>query len=417
MTGVYYAVMGILLILGILLYRSGQTKPKTLLYLLFSLFLLAGVSGVRYEVGDDYYNYMHMFDTVQDLPVTECFSYQKEPGFFLLIKLVALFTNHFQWFYGFIAVLTTFLILLFVYRESRLPFLSVYLYITMLFYYWSLSLIRQLLAASVCTLAIRYIRLRRFLPYFLLVAVAASIHNSALIMLPLYLIAQIPFHYKSFLVVFAILLAGYIAAPSILTFITRYIYQGYSPDSLYGQSSALIYGIFPSLVFAVVWCFKGRLLRQSPDNNVTINFMMYAALFSLFIARVYIVERLAVYFFLPAISLIPNMLCTLLPSEQELSEYNMAREKIRLLNGTQKQNKSKLLKEQLVRIKDAKVLFGFAVGCTIFIALLYHLFAFSQGFYHVQDYQTVFDKHPTERFSLARAQYSQYLSEIGYPIS
>lgn len=417
MTGVYYAVMGILLILGILLYRSGQTKPKTLLYLLFSLFLLAGVSGVRYEVGDDYYNYMHMFDTVQDLPVTECFSYQKEPGFFLLIKLVALFTNHFQWFYGFIAVLTTFLILLFVYRESRLPFLSVYLYITMLFYYWSLSLIRQLLAASVCTLAIRYIRLRRFLPYFLLVAVAASIHNSALIMLPVYLIAQIPFHYKSFLVVFAILLAGYIAAPSILTFITRYIYQGYSPDTLYGQSSALIYGLFPCLVFAVVWCFKGRLLRQSPDNNVYINLMMYAAMFSLFIARVYIVERLAVYFFLPAIALVPNMLCTLLPTEQELSDYDMARGKIRLLNGTQKQNKSRLLKEQLVRIKDAKVLFGFAVGCAVFITLLYHLFAFSQGFYHVQDYQTVFEKHPTERFSEARAQYSEYLLEIGYPIS
>ncbi len=417
MTGVYYAVMGALLVLGVLLYCFGQSKRKSQLFLLLSLLLLSVVSAVRYEVGDDYYNYMHMFDTVRSLPVTDCFSYQKEPGFFLLIKLVALFTNHFQWFYAFIAIITTLLVLLFVYKESKLPFLSVYLYMTMLFYYWSLSLIRQLLAASVCTLAIRYIRQRSVLPYLLLVAAAASIHNSALIMLPVYLVAQIPFHYKSFLIVCSIFIVGYIAAPRILQFVTHYIYQGYSPDSMFGQSSALVYGIFPSFVFAAVWCFKKPLLRQSPDNNVYINLMMYAAVFSLFIARVYIVERLAIYFFLPAIALIPNMLCTLLPSEHELIDYNLSRAKNRLLTGSKTHKKSKQHKEQLLRMKDAKVLFGFAVGFTIFVTLLYHLFAFSQGFYRVQDYQTIFNKNPTERFSEARKLYSPYLAEIGYPIS
>lgn len=404
--------MGFLLALGIALYCTGQTKTKTLVFLFISLIVLAGISAIRYEVGDDYYNYMHIFIEVSDLSQSQ---HRYEPGFILLIKIVQLFTNHFQWFYAVVAFLTTALVMLLIFRESQLPFLSVVLYMTMLFYYWSLSLIRQLLAAVICSLGVRYIKKRRFLPYLMLVLIATSIHNSALIMLPFYLLAQIPFNYKTFLAVFAISLVGFIFAPSILEIVTQYVYQGYSPDSPFGQGSSLIYGVFPFIAFLVVWSFKGRLLRKSRDNNVAINFMMYAAIISLFIARVYIVERLSIYFFLYAIVLIPNMLCTLLPSEKELSDYRIEREKLRLLKGTQKNVVRNKLKEQSTRVKDARILFGFAVGCTVFITLLYHLFALSQDFYHIKDYQTIFNKHPTERFAASRDLYSEYLIEIGYP--
>lgn len=415
MTGVYYTAICVLLATGLAFYCSGQTKTKSIVFLCISLVLLAGISAVRYEVGDDYYNYMNIFLTVRGLTLSDCFSYQQEPGFFLLIKLVLLFTDHFQWFYAFVAVLTTALVLLFIYRESRLPFLSVVLYMTMLFYYWSLSLIRQALAAAICTLGIRYIKSRRFLPYLLLVAAASSIHLSALIMLPVYLVAQIPFHYKSFIAVCGVASIAFVAAPAILSFITQYVYRGYSPDSRFGQGSSILYGIFPSIIFAVVWCFKRKLLLQSKDNNVSINFMLYAAIISLFIVRIYIVERLAIYFFLPVIVLVPNMLVTLLPNEQQLAAYKVARNKLRLLKGEAKKRQRKKLQEKSSQIKDARMLFGFAVGCTVTITLLYHLFAFSQGFYGVQSYQTIFNKHPTKKFQASRELYRDYLSEIEYP--
>ncbi|MFA9381140.1 MAG: EpsG family protein [Acetanaerobacterium sp.] len=414
MTTIYYAVLAVLLLVGIPLYHTGQTRGKTLLFLGISLVLLAGVSAVRYEVGDDYYNYMNIFATVRKLPFSDLFS-QREPGFFLLNKLVLLFTGHFQWFYAFMAFVTTALVLLFIYRESKIPFLSVFLYVSMMLYYWSLSLIRQMLAAAVCALCVRYIRDRRPLPFLLLVLAAASIHNSALIMLPVYLIAQIPFHWKSVTVICAISLVGFIAAPSIVAFITQYIYTGYTPDAHFGQGSALIYGIFPTFVFAAAWCFKKNLLRQDPSNNVYLNLMLYAAIISLFIARVYIVERFAVYFFLPSIVLIPNMLATLLPSDAALAAAEKAWQALKTLVGTQHHSARRGLRAQLEKIKDARLYFGFAVGCVITITLLYHLFGISHGFFGVKDYQTIFSKQPTERFAASRALYREYLAEIKYP--
>lgn len=416
MTWVYYAVMGLLLALGIVFHCTGAGRVKTLVFLGLAFVLLTSVSALRYEVGDDYYNYMNMFVTVRGLPVSDCFSYHREPGFFLLIKLVGLFTGHFQWFYAVVAALTTALVLLFILRESKLPFLSVTLYITLLLYYWSLSLIRQMLAAAIFALGVRYIRNGRLIPFVLLTLLCASVHSSALIMLPVYFLARIPFNGKTVAVVCTVALLGFIFAPQLLVVITRYIYTGYNPESLYGQGAPLLYGLFPTVVFAAAWCFKRRLLKAGADNRVYLNLALYAAVSSLFIARVYIAERFAVYFFLPAIVLVPNMLCTLRPDGSELEAYRISRERLRLLKGSQKAAAQQKTAAQTARMKDARVLFGFAVGLCVFISLLYHLFAFSQGFYHVQDYQTVLNKHPTERFSASRALYRDYLQRIGYPV-
>ncbi len=415
MTYIYYIMMAVILVLGFLLSYKGQTKRKNLIFLGISFVMLAGIAAIRYEVGDDYYNYMMIFNRVKDMPLTDCFTYNQEPGFFLWCKLIQLFTVNFQWFYVASTVVTTALVLLFIYKESKLPALSVYLYMSMMFYYWSLSLMRQIFAAAICVLSVKYIREKKFIPFLLIVLLAASFHKSALIMLPVFFIAQIKFNWKSVSILGGAALIGFIFAPNIMQFATKILNSAYTDASKYAHGTAIVYGIFPTLVFIAAWCFKKKLLDQDPTNNIYLNLMFYAAVISLFIARVFIVERFAVYCFLPAIVLLPNMVMTLQAPQEKLKAIEDAKAEQKHLKGTALKVKQQELARLSGEVKDSRVFFGFAAGCVIVITLFYHLFGFSNNFYKVQNYQTIFNKQPTAKFTTQRQMNKDYLDSIGYP--
>ncbi len=414
MTYIYYLQILVLLALGFFLMFKGQTKAKDLIFLGVAFLTLSTISAIRYEVGDDYYNYLNIFLEVKNSGFETVFSGRREPGFALLNKLFSMVNGNFQNFYVLCALLTTGLVLLFIYQESKLPFISVFLYISMMFYYWSLSLLRQILAASLCALSVRFIRKKKFIPFLILVLLAGSVHYSALILLPAYFLAQIKFNWKSFAVLGGVALAGFIFAPQVVSIITQYVYKGYS-DGIFSQGSSIWYGIFPSFVFAAAWCFKGNLIKQDETNNIYLNFMFYAAVFSLFVARVFILERFAVYFFLPSIVLIPNMVYTLRAPDEKLKKIGEVKGELKTLKGGQLKTKQQELGKLNAEIKDSKIFFGFALGCVITITMLYHFYGFSKGFYHIQDYNTIFNKKPKSSFVGARYRHREYLASIGYP--
>ncbi|SDN95429.1 EpsG family protein [Acetanaerobacterium elongatum] len=413
---IYYIMMAIILGLGFLLSYRGQSKQKNLIFLGISFVMLVVIASLRYEVGDDYYNYMMVFNSIKNTPLTGAITYNYEPGFFLWCKLIQLFTPHFQWFYALSAIATTALVFWFIYKESKLPFLSVYLYMTLMFYYWSLSLMRQIFAAAICTLSIKFIREKKFIPFLLIVLAAASFHKSALIMLPIFFIAQIKFNWKSVSILGGAALLCFIFANDIMSFVVNLLGSAYTDASKYAQGSLIIYGIFPTFVFIAAWCFKKKLLEQDPTNNVYLNFMFYSCVISLFIARVFIVERFAVYFFLSSIVLIPNMIMTLKAPQEKLTAIEDAKSEIKILKGSQLKTKQQELLKLSNEIKDSKVFFGFALGCVVVFTLFYHMFGFSHNYYKVQNYQTIFDKHPIEKFAGQRQQNQNYLDSIGYPI-
>lgn len=415
MTYIYYIMMAVILGLGFILSYKSQTKLKSLIFLGISFIMLVVVASIRYEVGDDYYNYMTIFNTLKDKPLTEAITYNYEPGFFLWCKFIQLFTPNFQWFYALSAIATTACVFWFIYKESKLPFLSVYLYMTLMFYYWSLSIMRQIFAAAICTLSIKFIREKKFIPFLLIVLLAASFHKSALIMLPIFFIAQIKFNWKSVSIFGGAALLCFIFANDIMNLVVNLLGSAYTDASKYAQGSLIIYGIFPTFVFATAWCFKKKLLEQDPTNNVYLNFMFYSCVISLFIARVFIVERFAVYFFLSSIVLIPNMVMTLRAPQEKLAAIEAAKSEIKLLKGSQLKAKQQELSRLNGEVKDSKVFLGFALGCVIVFTLFYHMFGFSNNFYKVQNYQTIFDKHPTEKFAAQRQMNQDYLSSIGYP--
>ncbi len=163
----------------VLLAFLGRNDNKIIQRLAFlALFIFAAI---RYMYGNDYMNYMAMFDVIR----AGGSPFADEPLFTLLCKLMPSF-------YWLIAVTSgIFVFTMYRFVTKNLPaqyvWIGVFIFVvnTNLFL-MNLSSIRQCMAMMVFLLAVDMAYKRRPLYYVALVAVAAMFHKSLWVMLPLY---------------------------------------------------------------------------------------------------------------------------------------------------------------------------------------------------------------------------------------
>ena len=131
------------------------------------------------------------------LTYEECLSaYRKNAGhtafgFQLLERFLILFNADVQWLY----VVTSLIILCFIYaaiwKQSEMPALTLLLFVLTSSFFLSLNIVSQFMAISICVFACTYAQERKPIPFFLLVALAACFHVSALIFLPVYFLPKL----------------------------------------------------------------------------------------------------------------------------------------------------------------------------------------------------------------------------------
>lgn len=165
-----------------LMYSKNKWQIILIVFLFLILFLF---SAFRVDVGTDYKNYEIIFYDyldIGDLAVARL-----EPGFQLTFKIVSFFSDDSRLFF----VLTSFLILFFNFwsflKYSRSVFLSIFLFVTLYYYFNSLNAVRQFLAMSlILCFSTRFISNRNMFKYMVSIVFASLFHTSALVMIPAY---------------------------------------------------------------------------------------------------------------------------------------------------------------------------------------------------------------------------------------
>lgn len=187
-----YSILILIPLLGYLLFN--EKLGHSVAFLAFYLFFLALFVGLGDMLGGyDRYVYGEVFDNLADdmalgrniLHSTPFEVYPKEIGFDIFNICLALFTSNR---YIFI-LLTTCIIyaLLFVSFKKYLTNYPLGLFIFMaLWFFFSFTYLRQVLAASIGFLCMNYIVERKPYKFLLVVLIAASFHNSAFILIPFY---------------------------------------------------------------------------------------------------------------------------------------------------------------------------------------------------------------------------------------
>ena len=250
-------------------------------YIIFICFILILQSGLRnIAVGPDTYQYSQMFEQDIVMSWNDIFQnfvdvYQnkigKDAGYPLLEKVFSVFSTEYRLLLFFIAIVFFISLGHFLYKNTysiRDALFAFVLYQALFYSFFSITGIRQTLVTAITFWSFEYIKKRKIIPFLILIILAATIHKTVLIFLPLYFIANI----KKTKLIYLLSFVLFPITMYIKQYITLWLAVISSVDSyLFYTSESDIAGtpVFTTLIFLIVilgWLFMNKTIIKYPDS-------------------------------------------------------------------------------------------------------------------------------------------------------
>ena len=255
---------------GLFALQASRRQLLNMAAIIFIFTLLFAASALRINVGNDYLSYveyMHLID-VDAYVITE-------PGFNTLVKLVygiSGFSNYLAVF-AVIAFATVALFMYTVYRDSEDFWFSFFLFMVFGYYFQSLNSIRYYLALAIAVFAIHYVLEKKWLHFLLLILLAATFQRSVLAVLPLYVLASLPWK-KWMLILAGLFCTSFLFMQDFYLRVMVYLYPSYrDSEFLVGRVSvANIVRCGAVLVFSLIY------YRQAIAGHARNRFYFYCNL-------------------------------------------------------------------------------------------------------------------------------------------
>lgn len=162
------------------------TKPWRLpCHYCVCVFIFILVSGIRWDVGVDYMSYLEDYLAMQNGSFVERVR-GIEPGYLFISQLCAKLGFHYSVYFAVLAFFEIYFVLL-AFRNDRkiVPILLVLVVMGGYYFSW-MNGIRQNIVACSFVFACKYIVDRNWKAYFIWVAIAYTMHTSALLLIPFY---------------------------------------------------------------------------------------------------------------------------------------------------------------------------------------------------------------------------------------
>ena len=217
----YLTLFLFVVLLYVLTINNPQSKGMLKSVMVF-LAIFVGISDML--GGYDRYIYGECFDRLVDtmraggniLTTSIVFFYGKEFGYVLLNMAVGLFTAN-RYIFILIVTLIIYTCLYFSFKRHTNNYVFALILFLGLWFFFSFTYLRQIMAASIAWLAIKYVVKRDLKRFLLVVFIAASFHNSAILILPLYFIPIKAFKKETIVIIMgALLLLGLTGGPASL---------------------------------------------------------------------------------------------------------------------------------------------------------------------------------------------------------
>lgn len=210
---------------AVLIYAATINNPQSKKVLMWVMAFLAIFVGISDMLGGyDRYIYGACFDELTDAmqdgrsfyTLALFRMYAKEFGYCLLNIGVSLFSAN-RYVFILTATLIIYICLYFSFKRHTNNYAFAIMLFLGLWFFFSFTYLRQVLGASIAWLAIRYVYERNLKRFLIVVFIAASFHNSVIMLLPLYFIPIRAFEKKHILIVMAaLLLLGLSGGPAAL---------------------------------------------------------------------------------------------------------------------------------------------------------------------------------------------------------
>jgi hypothetical protein len=296
--------------------------------------VLAFVSFLRYDIGNDYSNYVYRINEIYRSTSFENLSFFDqglEPFFLLIVFLFKSFTLSYFWIFGVHSILLVFVIykIFSHYNIHYYAFLIIFIN-GLLFSSW--DWIRQGIAIVIFLYAIRFIKEHNLKKYLIYILLAATSHLSVLILLPFYFISRIPPMRLVYIVV--ILGLAFFASGSefqqTFDLILRFAPGWYEPGEnsfSFVQFTSEMYRI-RIIFYSLVWC---SIIYYLPnEEKVLINLLFVGAVLFIIANGALNLMRIANYFVFTTTISLPLVLRYLKTKNTKL-KINIGRYVIRVM--------------------------------------------------------------------------------------
>ena len=281
----YLFVLGIIVLLGfgVELTKQNHWEGQVVLgkgqfgvslnVLLWVLILGAFVAfgGLRYMVGTDFASYCKIFENISEDWYMILYD-GTERGYVWLNRIVSLYTDDPQWIIFITNAFISILGVLAIRKFSRFVPFSLYIFFTTI-YFQGFNLIRQGMACALIFLAFGYARDRKFIISYVLIAAASLFHRTSLVVIPVMLLMQIPFHQVWYFIYFAVCSLAFLLREQVNAILFRIYPSAAATSSSYLYEDFSPVQVILSLIYMILALkYYRKLLDRNKGNILYINF-------------------------------------------------------------------------------------------------------------------------------------------------
>lgn len=309
---VYLILMAIVLVLAYPLIERKPSIGKKLCYVIVTFAAMYLISIFRYGLGNDYYSYIYIFRNIQDLSGLAIFNLGYEPAFTVITKLISLFTSNINVLYAIYALLILVPTAYAIFRYSENIWMSTMMFISLTFFYCSLSFIRQSIAFAVILCAYKYVKERNHFKVLLFIFIACLFHSTVIVMIPIYLIAAFVKPTKITVPIYGVITAlVYFLSWPILRLAVLILpqYKGYLDLNFITQGYKPVYLIVPAIIaaLAIAAHFTGYGKAYPKQSSIFTNFAIFNFIIWFIATKHFVIERFSMYIYIFMIMFIPSI--------------------------------------------------------------------------------------------------------------
>ena len=298
-----------------LLYRLLKDKGRNIqaaYFLILALVIIIGVSAFRTNIGDTS-TYAGSYSNIEGRTLAEELEGKGDAGFYLITYYLYQISSNPQFMIFVTAFITQLLYFKFFLQYRSYLDLQVYIYIASGSYFVTMNGIRQSLAAGIVVLSTKYIIENKFKKFLIITLIATMIHQSAIIMVPIYFISRMkPWSKKVFLMI-GISVVGTLLFYELLPILEKLLegtnYEHYIKVFQEGtEQGANILRLAVAAVPLILAYIKRNKIEDNYFNRVFINMTVVNFVFMLFSLQTWIFARFTIYFSMFTFILLPSLI-------------------------------------------------------------------------------------------------------------
>ena len=308
---VFYTVLGITFFLALLIRVTRKEHiifSKVIMIIMVTILIVVG--GTQINIGDTPV-YINIFKSVVANPSNADFNY--DGGFIYFILLLTYISSDPQILIIVCSIIINLTNIKMFFKYESLIELQMFLYITSGYYIVTMNGLRQCIVASVLLWATKYIINGELVKYLIVVFFMSFLHQSALIMIPVYFISRCKPWSKLIYGLIGISFCGVLLFDKLVPIIFKFLQQSnYSHYESYisatGQGSNVIRIFIAAVPVIISYIKRDELKEKWSQSNVFVNMSLLNIIFYMFSSFNWIFARFNIYFQLYTFILLPYLI-------------------------------------------------------------------------------------------------------------